>query len=289
MDTPVRRGTPTVPLRPPVAPGAGAEAVPWFAAALRTDRGQARDDNQDAVYGITALLPRTSPEGVPVAFGFFAVADGMGGLADGALASTGAIRTVAEHIVTALLTPALGGPQRAAEQGTVADILRAGMTTANAAIHRQAKRNNAPSGTTFSGAVLLGRQLIVGHVGDSRIYLFGPEGLRRLTTDHSMVGRLIEMGHMQPEDVYNNPQRNALYRTLGLTPQVEIETASLGWGQATHLLLCSDGLWDVVGEPAMTAALREEATIEAAADRLVAEANSLGGPDNISAIVVRLP
>jgi serine/threonine protein phosphatase PrpC len=261
--------------------------VPWYVAALRTDRGQVREENQDAVCGISALLPRPSPAGVSVPFGFFAVADGMGGLSDGAQASTTATRLVSGHVVTALLGPALAGVQRDAGQGTVADILRAGMQEANAAIHRRTPRG-VVGGTTFSCALLLGHQLTIAHVGDSRIYLAGPDGLRRLTSDHSMVARLIEMGQMLPEEVYNNPQRNSLYRSLGLAPQVEVETASYAPGQATHLLLCSDGLWDVVGDAALAAAVAEEASIEALADRLVAQANGLGGPDNISVIVVRL-
>jgi serine/threonine protein phosphatase PrpC len=262
--------------------------IGWFAAAIRSDRGQERDDNQDSVVGMTGLLPRISADSVPVPFGFFAVADGMGGLADGANASIGAIRTVTEHVVKTFLLPALDMTQRNAGQGTVTEILRDAVQAANAALYQQMRRSGVASGTTFSAALLLGRQLTTAHAGDSRIYLDGPEGLRRLTTDHSMVGRLIEMGQMQPEDVYNNPQRNALYRTLGQAAQLEVETASYALGHARHLLLCSDGLWDVVGENALSAALAEAPTIEDAADRLVAEANALGGPDNISVIIVRL-
>ena len=284
--TPVVAPVPVPPAAPP-APAVSTGPVPWYLAALRSDLGQTRNENQDAVCGITAVLPRPSATGVQVPFGFFAVADGMGGLSDGAQASATAIRLVTAHVVTALLGPALEGVQRDAGQGTVADILRAGMQEANTAIHRRTPRGVA-SGTTFSGALLLGRQLTIAHVGDSRIYLAGPTGLRRLTSDHSMVARLIEMGQMLPEEGYHNPQRNSLYRSLGLAPQVEVETATYALGQATHLLLCSDGLWDVVGEPELAAAVAEEPGIETLADRLVMAANRLGGPDNISVVVVRL-
>ena len=116
-------------------------------------------------------------------FGFFAVADGMGGLAAGAQASSAAIRQVAEQVVTTFLVPALTTGPRAAEQGTVAEILHEGLLAANAAIYRQARRMGSPSGTTFSGALVLGRHLTLAHVGDLRIYLFGPGGLRLLTSD----------------------------------------------------------------------------------------------------------
>ncbi len=275
---------PTLPILVAQPPG----QIGWFPAAVRSDRGQERDDNQDSVVGITGLLPRSSADTVPVPFGFFAVADGMGGLADGANASIGSVRTVAEHVVKSFLLPALDGARRNAEQGTVSEIMRDAVQAANAALYHQVRRSGIASGTTFSAALLLGRQLTTAHAGDSRIYLHGPDGLRRLTTDHSMVGRLIEMGQMQPEDVYNNPQRNVLYRTLGQAAQLEVETASYSLGKAHHLLLCTDGLWDVVGENALSAALIEEPTIEAAADRLIAAANAAGGPDNISVIIVRL-
>jgi serine/threonine protein phosphatase PrpC len=272
----------------PALPAQPTGQIGWFAAAIRSDRGQERDDNQDSVVGVTGLLPRISAESVPVPFGFFAVADGMGGLADGANASIGAIRTVTEYVVKTFLLPALDATQRNAEQGTVTEILRDAVQAANAALHQQVRRSGVASGTTFSAALLLGRQLTTAHAGDSRIYLSDSAGLRRLTTDHSMVGRLIEMGQMQPEEVYNNPQRNVLYRTLGQAAQLEVEIASYSLGTASHLILCSDGLWDVVGEAAMGEILVGEPTIEAAADRLVAQANALGGPDNISVIIVRL-
>jgi len=292
-DTAPGTGPPARESGPEAAPRPGrltptAGQIGWFAAAIRSDRGQERDDNQDSVVGMTGLLPRISADSVPVPFGFFAVADGMGGLADGANASIGAIRTVTDHVVKTFLLPALDMTQRNAEQGTVTEILRDAVQEANAALYRQMRRSGVASGTTFSAALLLGRQLTTAHAGDSRIYLDGPDGLRRLTTDHSMVGRLIEMGQMQPEDVYNNPQRNALYRTLGQAAQLEVETASYSLGQASHLLLCSDGLWDVVGESEISATLAEAPTIEDAADRLVAQANAAGGPDNISVIIVRL-
>ena len=280
-------GALVAPALPPL-PAQPTGQIGWFPAAIRSDRGQERDDNQDSVVGITGLLPRISAESVPVPFGFFAVADGMGGLADGANASIGAIRTVTEYVVKTFLLPALDATQRNAEQGTVTEILRDAVQAANAALYRQVRRSGVASGTTFSAALLLGRQLTTAHAGDSRIYLSDADGLRRLTTDHSMVGRLVEMGQMQPEEVYNNPQRNVLYRTLGQAAQLEVETASYSLGTASHLVLCSDGLWDVVGETTLAEILAAAPTIEAAADRLVAQANALGGPDNISVIIVRV-
>lgn len=271
----------------PAAAGAVGR-VAWVQAALRSDVGQNRGENQDNVFALTTLLPSAAGD-APVPFGFFAVADGMGGLADGATASRTAINLVAERVLSELLVPAVRGQGGSGGQATVAEILEAALVRAGQTIHQAARAAGAPSGTTFSGAVLLGRQLVTAHVGDSRIYLLGPDELRLLTQDHSIVARLIAMGQFSPEDARNNPQRNVLYRSLGQTANVEVESASHAWRGYSHLLLCSDGLWDQVADAELAEILRGHANIDSAADHLVRLANERGGPDNISAIVVRLP
>jgi serine/threonine protein phosphatase PrpC len=262
--------------------------ITWVQAALRSDVGQNRGDNQDSVFALTTLLPSAAGD-TPVPFGFFAVADGMGGLAGGAEASRTAINLVVERVLSELLLPAVRGQGGSGGQSTVAEILEAALVRAGQAIHQAARAAGAPSGTTFSGAVLLGRQLVTAHVGDSRIYLLGPDDFRLLTQDHSIVARLIAMGQFSPEDARNNPQRNVLYRSLGQAANVEVESASHSWRGYTHLLLCSDGLWDQVADAELADILRAQADIDSAADQLVRLANQRGGPDNISAIVVRLP
>jgi protein phosphatase len=262
--------------------------ITWLQAALRSDVGQNRGDNQDSVFALTTLLPSAAGD-APVPFGFFAVADGMGGLAGGAEASRTAMNLVVERVLSELLLPAVRGQGGSGGQSTVAEILEAALVRAGQAIHQAARAAGAPSGTTFSGAVLLGRQLVTAHVGDSRIYLLGPDDFRLLTQDHSIVARLIAMGQFSPEDARNNPQRNVLYRSLGQAAGVEVESASHSWRGYTHLLLSSDGLWDQVADAELAEILRAQPDIDSAADQLVRLANQRGGPDNISAIIVRLP
>jgi serine/threonine protein phosphatase PrpC len=271
----------------PAAPGPVGR-ITWVQAALRSDVGQNRGDNQDSVFALTTLLPSVTGD-APVPFGFFAVADGMGGLAGGAEASRTAVNLVVERVLSELLLPAVRGQSGSGGQSTVAEILEAALVRAGQAIHQAARAAGAPSGTTFSGAVLLGRQLVTAHVGDSRIYLLGPDEFRLLTQDHSIVARLIAMGQFSPEDARNNPQRNVLYRSLGQAANVEVESATHSWRGYTHLLLCSDGLWDQVADAELAEILRAQGDIDSAADQLVRLANQRGGPDNISAIVVRLP
>jgi serine/threonine protein phosphatase PrpC len=270
----------------PVRPPATTSRLAWPAVALRTDVGLVRTDNQDHVIALTMLLP-TETGGVP--FGFYAVADGMGGLADGGRASHTAAELVSGRVVRDLLLPMLNGQGGPAGGRTVAEILTDALSEAGRQIHADARQTGRPSGTTFSGVVLMGRQLIIAHVGDSRIYLGGPDGLRPLTEDHSVVARLVEMGQMTADEVRSNPQRNALYRSLGGGDDVVVQTGRHAWKGGDWVLLCSDGLWDLLDESELAAVLAETPDPDEAADTMIALANERGGRDNISVVLVHLP
>jgi serine/threonine protein phosphatase PrpC len=261
--------------------------MPWIQATIRSDMGRARQDNQDSVFGVTALMP--APNGTPLPFAFFAVADGMGGLLDGGVASQTAIRQVADYVVRELLLPALDRRPGSSGQLTVAEVLEAALRAANKQIFGVARHAGIRTGTTFSCAVLLGGQLVTAHVGDSRIYLWGPDGLVLLTQDHSLVARLVALGQFTPEEARRSPQRNALYRALGQAEGVEVESATRSWRGAKALLLCTDGLWDLVADDEIANVLDEAPSLEAAAAELIDLANARGGPDNITVILVHLP
>jgi PPM family protein phosphatase len=144
-------------------------------------------------------------------------------------------------------------------------------------------------GTTCTLALLLGHTLHVAHVGDTRAYLIFREEIRQLTDDHSAVGRLIEMGQLDPVDAREHPLRSHLYRTIGQQPEVAVDLTSAPVGAATHILLASDGLWSLVDDQTLRVLVTASATPQAAVEALVARANAEGGDDNISAIVVQLP
>jgi PPM family protein phosphatase len=272
-----------IPLR--TTPGAG--RVPWLRTTLRRHTGQARIENEDCVFALATVAPGPGETLLP--FGFFAVADGMGGLDAGGAAAQLVMRLAVEHVTRELLAPALAGQGGSSGRQTIAETLADAVAVANRALYDTARRAGAPSGTTFSAAVLLGRQLVTAHVGDSRIYLFGPDGLQPLTHDHSMVARLVAIGGLTAAEAHDSPQRGALYRALGQATHVEAEVATRAWRGARYLLLCSDGLWDPVGEEPLAAVLRDSPDMEAAADACVRLANERGGPDNISLILVELP
>lgn len=143
-------------------------------------------------------------------------------------------------------------------------------------------------GSTVTAALVIEEQAFVANVGDSRTYLYRGGALQRLTRDHSLVERLVEAGQIQPEDVYDHPSRNLVYRSLGAghaEVDVDIFVVTLQAGDA--LLLCSDGLWEMVHDPEMTSILSEVEDPTAAADVLIERANQNGGEDNITAVLVR--
>jgi protein phosphatase len=132
-------------------------------------------------------------------------------------------------------------------------------------------------------------RLEVGHVGDSRAYLLHGDELRRLTTDHTLVAELVESGRLRPDQVDSHPQRNLLTRAIGMAQDLNIDTASEELAPADRVLLCSDGLWNMVGTDDI-ASILASGPPEEAAWNLVEAANAAGGQDNVTvAIVAALP
>jgi PPM family protein phosphatase len=274
----------TRPLREPEPPQAGAAAAPasgQIAAAAVRDIGQLRQVNQDHVFALTATLPR---EGSDMQMGLYIVADGMGGHDGGEVASRMAISAAVRHVLVELMVPALDESVSTA----IRPMIVAAVQDANRSIWEHARGMGSDMGTTCTLALLLGHTIYIGHVGDTRAYLISPKEIRRLTDDHSAVGRLIEMGQLDVADAREHPLRSQLYRTVGQTPDVAVDIVSAQQGDATHLLLASDGLWSLVDDEDLRAAVLAAATPQAACEALVARANAAGGDDNISAVVVQL-
>ncbi|MBP1467489.1 serine/threonine-protein phosphatase [Candidatus Chloroploca sp. M-50] len=251
------------------------------ATALR-DIGQIREINQDSVFALLLTLPR---EGGDVAVGLFLVADGMGGHEGGEIASRLAVRTVVEHMLSRLVMPILDDQMSEAIQPLLIGALEA----ANQLIWSEARRFGTDMGTTCTAALLVGTGLYLAHVGDTRAYLYGPEGLAQLTTDHSAVGRLIELGQLELEAAREHPLRNQLYRTIGQQPEVKVDFLYQPLGTGSHLLLCSDGLWGMLDDATIAATLQASVWPHQACQALIDQANQAGGEDNISAVVVTLP
>jgi serine/threonine protein phosphatase PrpC len=253
-----------------------------LAAMAARDIGRVREVNQDSVFAMLTTLPRESGD---VTIGLFIVADGMGGHQGGEVASRLAVRTVVHQVLSQLVLPALDDGMTEA----LHPLMTSAVQAANEAIWDSAQVLGTDMGTTCTAVLLVGHGLYVAHVGDSRAYLFEPGGLRALTADHSTVGRLIQVGQLDPSEAREHPLRNQLYRTVGQQPQVQVDFVYQPVGESSHLLICSDGLWGLIEEPLMEQALRRSPWPQDACDELIALANLAGGDDNISAVVVALP
>jgi protein phosphatase len=155
---------------------------------------------------------------------------------------------------------------------------------------QRAIQHEAPgSGTTLTAALVLGQQITVAHVGDSRAYFVFPDGrMEAITRDHSLVKRLEELGHITPEEAVNYPHRNVLYRALGQGEILDPDIFTLAFPQPGYLLICSDGLWGVVAEQDIVRSIVEAPNLQRACQNLVSAANTAGGPDNISVILAQL-
>lgn len=231
-----------------------------FRWATLTDQGHVRDHNEDAIW------PNVG-SGETSETLLVAVADGMGGHAGGEIASKTAIDTAV----------GVGGSASIRVQA------------ANLAVLDDANQRPrlAGMGTTLTLALIAPDGTVdLGHVGDSRAYLLRDTKLTKVTTDHSYVSEMIEAGRMTPEEAETHPYRSVVTRAIGLEHAVEVDSVELTLEPGDRLLICSDGLSSMLGDPVIAAALTTENAPEAAARALVAAANEAGGDDNISVIVV---
>jgi protein phosphatase len=255
---------------------------PQFIVGCAQSIGKQRDHNEDALFTLTTTLT-TDFSNVP--FGLYIVADGMGGHQHGEVASGIAIRSMSSYIIRKLYTPLLSPKPRPPEESLL-EIMQEGVQDAHRAITRQVPGG----GTTLTAALILGNQMTIAHVGDSRAYLINENGtIESLTRDHSLVKRLVELGQITTDEAAVHPQRNVLYRALGQGEPFDPDINSLQTPEAGSLLLCSDGLWSVVPEETIKRLVQESQRPEEACRNLIEAANDAGGPDNISAILIRLP
>jgi serine/threonine protein phosphatase PrpC len=202
----------------------------------------------------------------------------MGGHAAGEVASAIATSTIIE-------TDFLNG-----YGGDLLLALGNSLSRANRAIFEEARRDRKKHGmgTTCVAALIRGSALYVAHVGDCRAYIIDDTKARRLTQDHSWVGEQIRAGLMDERQAHESSYRSVITRALGIAPDLEPDMSSSVLLPGETLLLCSDGLWDVVSDELMVRTVRQFSELDAAAERLVELAKDAGGPDNISVMLARV-
>ena len=266
------------PPSPPIAPS----TQPRLEVGWATDVGEVRRHNED-----TALIITSAHDGETAlpTFGFFVLADGMGGHQAGEVASSLAARVVAHHIVRQFYLPILISQEHDTYQPALNEVLVAAVQAANNAVAEQVPGG----GTTLTCALVLGPRVYFAHVGDSRAYVVTEEGLDQITHDHSLVDRLVELGQLTRDEAAIHPQKNVLYRAVGQSGLLEVDTPVCTIPHGGRLLLCSDGLWSIVSETEMLNIVTTAPSLQAACESLVAAANRAGGPDNVTAILATPP
>ena len=232
----------------------------------RTEVGLVREHNEDS-YLVLPDLP------------LLAVADGMGGHQAGEVASRLAVYTLESY--AGLLSGA----------SDPAPLLEQAFKEANRQIRRQGELNpnQYGMGTTLTAALLNGRRLVAAHVGDSRLYLWRSRRLRRLTRDHSVVEELLQNGAISPQAALNHPFRHVLTRALGSEENVAVDCFEEELAPGDCLLLCSDGLTNLVADGEIELIMSSRSLgLPAMVDQLVNLALSRGGHDNVTVIIARL-
>ena len=245
-----------------------------------TDVGLVRNNNQDAAYSFSSTN-RSADERPD--FGLFVVADGMGGHQDGEKASALAARTVASHVLSTILIPLMAGDNE--NQEPITETLTVAIEKANSEVIR----NVPDGGTTVTSMVIIGDLAYIAHVGDSRLYLLTKDSIEQLTRDHSLVQRLIELDQLTPAEAAEHPNKNMLYRALGQNETIEVDTLTRRLPPKSRLLLCSDGLWNVVEDKEIAEIVKQTANPQEACNKLIALANKRGGSDNVTVVLLHMP
>ncbi|MEG1500667.1 MAG: Stp1/IreP family PP2C-type Ser/Thr phosphatase [Clostridiales bacterium] len=231
-----------------------------------THRGVVRKNNEDSIFSDDKL-------------GLFIVADGIGGEEAGEIASSTAVRIIADHMkdnISADIFPSV-------------DILKEAFFAANHAIYSEGKADIKKNGmgTTMTAALVDENHIYLVHVGDSRAYFCHQDSFKCLTNDHSLAGELVRDGSITQEEAAHHPQKNILTRALGHEPLVQVDDIEIQWQHGDYLLLCSDGLYNLLENKELEEIILDDKTnLPEKAQIFIDMALQRGGYDNISVVLV---
>ena len=233
-----------------------------------TDVGRVRESNQDYVF--------TSESPVGNLPNLFIVADGMGGHNAGDFASKYAVEQIVEYIEHAPMTSPV-------------DLIRGGVTKANASLMAQAKNdvNLSGMGTTAVIATIIGDCMYVANVGDSRLYLLRDE-LTQITRDHSLVQEMVRMGEMKASEAKFHPDKNIITRAVGAFEEIEIDFFEEHVQKGDVILMCTDGLSNMVDDTDIRQIIQTGRDVVEQVQNLVEAANRGGGKDNITVAIIEI-
>jgi PPM family protein phosphatase len=240
--------------------------------ALKTHPGLVRPLNEDAI-------------GADPSCGLFALADGLGGYNAGEVAAVMAISAVLERLSSALADSQTGDQPFTPDEAIYDTVNEINASIYNAALNSAAFEGMA---TTLVVGWFLGERLWIAHTGDSRLYRYRDDQLEQLTRDHSFSQELLDAGMVTEEEARILPAKNLVTRALGASPEIEPEVQDLDVVAGDLILLCSDGLTEMVGSYEIAGLLAAHADMHETARRLVDLANEAGGRDNVSVIVIKV-
>lgn len=240
--------------------------------------GMQRDHNEDTLFTLSSVLG----EGVnDLPFGICIIADGMGGHKNGEIASGVAVRVVAKYLLNRIYIRFLELHREAMDES-----IQETLQNAVAESQRSVLRFAPGGGTTFTCALMLGEQITVAHIGDSRAYFIYSDGrIQKITKDHSLVQRMVEIGEITEVEALTHPQRNVLLRALGQNDPVKPDVQTFQFPKGGYLFLCTDGLWGQVSDDEIYRIVTTNSDVTIACHNLIELANKNGGPDNISVIL----
>ena len=232
----------------------------------KTDTGIKRDNNQDSIF------LSDSPVG-PLP-NLYIVADGMGGHAAGDFASQYAIRLVVDFVKKSTIENPLS-------------LMKRAFIYASNEVYKEAEKYKYKNGmgTTMVAAVLIGKELYVGNIGDSRLYVVGND-IKQITMDHSLVEELIRNGQLDRNKGRNHPEKNIITRAMGSRDEVMPDFFQVTLEDNDKVMLCSDGLTNMVEDDEIRDIIGEDDDPRRMVDSLISRANYYGGNDNISVIVI---
>jgi len=232
-----------------------------------TDVGKHRSMNQDYIFSSSTPVGSLS--------NLFMIADGMGGHNAGDFAS----RFVVEHLVSFL--------SQKHEDKDIHSILKEGIRRANLELYQQTEENSQlnGAGTTLVLSTIKNHVLYVANIGDSRLYLLRGQ-LEQITKDHSYVEEMVALGKIKRGSKDYLEKKNIITRAIGTSPEVDIDLFAMKLMDKDYIMMCSDGLSNMVDELEIEYIIRSEEGLKAKAEGLIAAANRAGGDDNISVVLV---
>jgi serine/threonine protein phosphatase PrpC len=250
---------------------------------FQTDTGKVREIDEDSL--LTLTMTSLFEGSCEIALGLFVVSDGIGGHQAGEIASRKAIQLIGAGILNRIFQRSISTGKTLGKEKLDAAMRRV-VEKANQVIYEERQKMGSDMGATVTAALVYGETAVIANVGDSRTYLWRGGQLTPITQDHSLVATLIAQNQLPPEAIYTHEQKSVIYRSLGDKSEIQVDTFQLELQPEDRLILCCDGVWEMIRDEGIEDVLLSEPDPQRACDEMVRRANLVGGEDNISVITI---